>query len=112
MDTAIEKSTPMTMGQMAYRMQEQAEQIRRLTRTLEFRKARIDELVRMVHDLRTIIAKRQPGGPRAVVEESPLSPLSPGAPLGTSPKIQNPESTENLEIPNFPQKGAQEPRKR
>ena len=43
--------------------------------------------------------------------EPSLSPLSPGAPLGTSPKIQNPESTENLEIPNFPQKGAQEPRK-
>lgn len=71
MDAAIEQSTPMTMGQMAYRMQEQAEQIRRLTRTLEFRKARIDELVRMVHDLRTTIAKSQPGGPRAVVEESP-----------------------------------------
>ena len=71
MDAVIEKSTPMTMGQMAYRMQEQAKQIRRLTRTLEFREARIDELVRMVHDLRTTISKRQPGGPRAIVEESP-----------------------------------------
>ena len=71
MDTAIEQSTPMTMGQMAYRMQEQAEKIRRLTRTLEFREARIDELVRMVHGLRTTIAKRQPGGPKAIVEESP-----------------------------------------
>lgn len=71
MTTAIERNTPMTMGRMAYRMQEQAEQIRRLTRTLEFREARIDELARMVHDLRTIIAKRQPGGPRAIVEESP-----------------------------------------
>jgi hypothetical protein len=71
MDAAIEQNTPMTMGQMAYRMQEQAKQIRRLTRTLEFREARIDELARMVHDLRTIIAKRQPGGPRATVEESP-----------------------------------------
>ena len=70
-DAAIGQSAPMTMGQMAYRMQEQAEQIRRLTLTLEFREARIDELVRMVHDLRTTLAKRQPGGPRATVEESP-----------------------------------------
>lgn len=50
-----------------------------------------------------------------IVKESPpepsLSPLSPGAPLGISSKIQDPESTENLETPNFPQKVAQEPRK-
>ena len=71
MDTAIEQSIPMTMGQMAYRLQEQDKLIRRLTRTLEFREARIDELVRIVHDLRTTLAKRQPGGPRATVEESP-----------------------------------------
>ena len=70
MNTAIEQSIPMTTGQMAYRLQEQAKQIQRLTRTLEFREARIDELVRMVHDLRTTIAKRK-GGPRATVEESP-----------------------------------------
>ena len=71
MSTAIEQSTPMTMGQMAYRIQEQDKQVRRLTRALEFREARIDELVRMVHDLRTTVAKRQPGNPRASVAESP-----------------------------------------
>ena len=71
MDAAIEQGIPMTMGQMAYRMQEQAEQIRRLTRTLEFREARIDELVRIVQDLRTTEAKRQTGNPRASVAESP-----------------------------------------
>ena len=70
MDTAIEQSTPMTMGQMAYRLQEQDKLIRRLTRTLEFREARIDELVRIVHDLRVTVAKRK-GGPRPTVEESP-----------------------------------------
>lgn len=43
--------------------------------------------------------------------EPSLSPLSPGAPLGISSQIQDPESTENPETPNFPQKGAQEPRK-
>ena len=45
-----------------------------------------------------------------IFKESPtepsLSPLSPGAPLGTSPQIQGQESTENPETPNFPQKGA------
>ena len=43
--------------------------------------------------------------------EPSLSPLSPGAPLGRSSKIQGPEATENLGIPNFPRKGAQESRK-
>ena len=43
--------------------------------------------------------------------EPSLSPLSPGAPLGISSKIQAQESTGNPETPNFPQKGAQEPRK-
>ena len=38
-------------------------------------------------------------------EPSP-SPLSPGAPLGTSSQIQEQESTENPETPNFPQRGA------
>ena len=71
MDAAIEQSIPMTTGQMVYRLQEQAKLIQRLTRTMQFREARIDELVRMVHDLRTTIAKRQPEGPRATVEESP-----------------------------------------
>ena len=49
------------------------------------------------------------------ITESPtepsFSPLSPGAPLGIPSQIQGPESTENPEIPDFPQKGAQEPRK-
>lgn len=71
MNAAIEQEMVITANQATYRMQEQAEQIRRLTRTLEFREARIDELVRMVHDLRTTLAKRQPGGPKAAVEESP-----------------------------------------
>ena len=43
--------------------------------------------------------------------EPSLSPLSPGDPLGIPAQIQDPESTGNLEIPNFPRKGAQEPRK-
>ena len=38
--------------------------------------------------------------------EPSLSPLSPGAPLGISSQIQDPESTENPETPNFPQRGA------
>ena len=37
--------------------------------------------------------------------EPSLSPLSPGAPLGISSKIQAQESTENPGTPNFPQKG-------
>ena len=43
--------------------------------------------------------------------EPSLSPLSPGAPLGIPSQIQAQEATENLEIPNFPRKEAQEPRK-
>ena len=50
-----------------------------------------------------------------IFKESPtepsLSPLSPGAPLGISAQIQAQEATENPEIPNFPRKEAQEPRK-
>lgn len=53
---------------------------------------------------RPVIVKELPTEPS-------FSPLSQGAPLGTSSKIQGPESTENLETPNFPQKGTQEPRK-
>ena len=71
MDTAIEQEFTMTINQATFRMKNQARRIEQLTRTLEFREARIDELVRMVHDLRTTIAKRQPGGPKAIVEESP-----------------------------------------
>ena len=37
--------------------------------------------------------------------EPSLSPLSPGAPLGTSSQIQGPGATTNSEIPNFPRKG-------
>ena len=44
------------------------------------------------------------------ITESPtepsLSPLSPGAPLGTSSQIQGPESTKKSGIPDFPQKVA------
>ena len=38
--------------------------------------------------------------------EPSLSPLSPGAPLGISPKIHAPESTGKPEIQNFPRKWA------
>ena len=48
---------------------------------------------------RPVIVKELPTEPS-------LSPLSPGAPLGISPQIQAQESTENPEIPDFPQKGA------
>ena len=48
---------------------------------------------------RPVIFKELPTGPS-------LSPLSPGAPLGIPSQIQAQEATENLEIPNFPQRGA------
>ena len=71
MDTAIEQEFTMTINQATFRMKNQARRIEQLERALRFREARIDELVRMVHNLRTTLAKRQPGGPKAAVEESP-----------------------------------------
>lgn len=71
MDAEIEQEFTMTINQATFRMKNQARRIEQLERALRFREARIDELVRMVHDLRTTIAKRQPGGPKAIVEESP-----------------------------------------
>ena len=71
MDTAIEQEFTMTINQATFRMKNQARRIEQLERALRFREARIDELVRTVHDLRTITTKRQPGGHRAAVEESP-----------------------------------------
>ena len=49
--------------------------------------------------------------PRPMIFEIPptepsLPPLSQGAPLGISSKIQGQESTEKSGIPDFPQKGA------
>ena len=71
MSTAIEQEFTMTINQATFRMKNQAKRIEQLERALRFREARIDELVRMVHDLRTTVAKLQPGNPMASVAESP-----------------------------------------